>query len=88
LTNDAGDILEFMLTHHQAQLGVADGNHSLLTMPEDIRRVLFAAHVDYLRAGLDQIACDHGDIHKFLRAEIGVDEAMRSKIRATLLSAD
>jgi hypothetical protein len=76
-----------MLTH-QAQLGVADGNHPLLTMPEDIRRVLFAAHVDYLRAGLDQIACDHGNIHKFLRTEIGVDEAMRSKMRATLLSAD
>jgi len=87
LTNDAGDILQFMLTHHQSQLGVADGNHPLLTMPADIRKVLFAAHPDYLHAALNQIASDHGNIHEYLRMEIGVHDAMRSKVQLALLSA-
>jgi protein-tyrosine phosphatase len=87
LLTNACDILQFSLTH-QAQPGERAGDHPLLTMPEDIRRVLFAADVDYLNAALDQIAGDHGDIFNFLRREIGVDEAMRSKVRAALLSAE
>jgi len=86
LTNTC-DILEFTLTQHQAQRSVAAGDHPLLTMPEDIRQVLFAAHGDYLHAALDQMARDHGDIREFLRAEIGVDETMRSQVQAALLSA-
>jgi protein-tyrosine phosphatase len=87
LTNDACDIFQFMLTQHQAKLGEANGDHPLLTMPEDIRRVLFAAHVDYLHAAFDQIAHDHGDLHEYLCKEIGVDDAVRSKVQAALLSA-
>jgi protein-tyrosine phosphatase len=86
LLTNACDILQFSLTH-QAQPGERAGDHPLLTMPEDIRCVLFAAHVDYLNAAIDQIACDHGDISNFLRKEIGVDDAMRSKVQAALLSA-
>jgi protein tyrosine/serine phosphatase len=56
-------------------------------MPVDIRGVLFAAHVDYLQAAFDQMARDHGDMYEFLRREVGVDEAMRSKVQAALLSA-
>jgi len=85
LTNTC-DILEFTLRQHQAQHDVSSGDHPLLTMPEDIRRVLFAAHVDYLTAALDQIAHDHGDMHEYLRKEIGVDDAMRTKVQAALLS--
>jgi protein-tyrosine phosphatase len=86
LTNTC-EILEFTLTQYQAQRGVAAGDHPLLTMPDDIRRVLFAAHGDYLHASFDKIAHDHGDMHEFLRKEIGVDDAMRSKVQAALLSA-
>jgi protein-tyrosine phosphatase len=86
LTNTCG-ILQFTLTQYHAQLGVAAGDHPLLIMPHDIRTVLFAAHVDYLQAAFDQIAHDHGDMHEFLRREIGVDEAMRSQVRTALLSA-
>ena len=86
LLTNACDILQFSLTH-QAQPGERAGDHPLLTMPEDIRRVLFAADVDYLNAALDQIAADHGDIFSFLRKEIGIDDAMRSKVQAALLSA-
>jgi protein-tyrosine phosphatase len=86
LTNRCG-ILQFALAQHQLKLGQADGDHPLLTMPDDIRRVLFAAHGDYLHAAFDQIAHDHGDILKYLRGEVGVDDAMRSRVQAALLSA-
>ena len=86
LTNTC-DILEFTLRQYHAQLGVAAGDHPLLTMPEDIRKVLFAAHVDYLNAAFDQMASGHGDVLEYLRTEVGVDVAMRSKVQAALLSA-
>jgi protein-tyrosine phosphatase len=86
LTNTC-DIVEFTLTQHQAQRGVVAGDHPLLTMPEDVRGVLFAAHVDYLHAAFDQMARDHGNVLEYLRTEVGVDEAMRSKVQAGLLSA-
>ena len=35
----------------------------------------------------DQIVRDHGDILKYLRREVGVDDAMRSRVQAALLSA-
>jgi hypothetical protein len=57
-------------------------------MPNDIRQVLFAAHVDYLHAALDQIAHEHGDMQRFLRNEIGVDDGMRLNLQAALLSAE
>lgn len=86
LTNTC-DILEFTLKQQQGQRGVTAGDHPLLTMPEDIRQVLFAAHVDYLHAAFDQIEHDHGDILGFLRNEIGVDDGMRLKLQTALLSA-
>jgi protein-tyrosine phosphatase len=86
LTNTCG-ILQFTLAQYHAQLGVAAGDHPLLTMPEDIRSVLFAAHVDYLNAAFDKIAHDHDNIHEFLRKEVGVDDMMKSQVRAALLSS-
>jgi len=85
LTNDACDIVQFTLTQYETRLGGAAGPHPLLTMPEDIRRVLFAADVDYLHGALDQITRDHGGVPEYLREEIGVDNAMRSKVQAALL---
>jgi protein-tyrosine phosphatase len=84
LLTNACDLLQFTLTH---QAGEAPGDHPLLTMPEDIRRVLFAADVDYLQAALDQISRDYGNILNFLRTRIGVDDAMQSQMQAALLSA-
>jgi protein-tyrosine phosphatase len=86
LTNTCG-ILQFTLAQYEAQLGVAAGDHPLLTMPDDIRSVLFAAHGDYLQAAFDQMARDHGDVFGYLRREVGVDEAARSKVQAALLRA-
>jgi protein-tyrosine phosphatase len=84
LTNDF-DLLQFGQARHQAQLGVAAGDGPLSALAEDIRRVLFAAHVDYLNGALDQIASDYGDVAGYLHKEVGVDDAMRLKVRAALL---
>ena len=55
-------------------------------MPEGVRQAIFTAHAEYLHAAFDQIARDHGDVSNFLRNEIGVNEAMRSKVQEALLS--
>ena len=86
LLSNTCDILGFTLAQYQGQFGVTAGDHPLQTMPNDIRSVLFAAHTDYLNAAFDQIAQDHGDVPAYLRTEVGLDEAMRSKVRAALLS--
>jgi protein-tyrosine phosphatase len=86
LTNTC-EILEFTLRQHKAQHDVSSGDHPLVTMPDDIRQVLFAAHGDYLHAAFDQMARDHGDVLEYLRREVGVDKAIRSKVQAALLSA-
>ncbi len=54
-TNEVGNFEEFIQRRHGAALGVSDDRHPLFRMPEDIRRVLFAADEDYLRAALEQI---------------------------------
>lgn len=85
LTNEAGDFERFILDRHQAQLGLAATAHPLLALPEDIRRVLFAAHEDYLRAALGKIDDEFGGAERFLRDAVGVDEAMRHRVREALL---
>jgi len=90
LTNDAGDFEQFILTRHaqsqDTQLGLATVNHPLLALPEDVRQVLFAAHPEYLENSFDQIAQDHGDVQTFLREVVGVDDALRERLRAELLT--
>jgi protein-tyrosine phosphatase len=88
LTNDAVDMQQFILSRHEAQLGVAVTKHPLLTLPEDIRRVLFAADAEYLQNTFDQLKSDYGDVDEFLRTEAGVDALLRSKMRAALLGSD
>jgi protein-tyrosine phosphatase len=88
LTNDACDLVQFILARHEARTGVAASLHPLAAMPEDIRDVLFAADADYLDAALHQIAGDHGNVAEYLRKEVGVDDALRSAVRTALLSAE
>jgi len=88
LTNQACDLVQFILDRHQARSGVAASLHPLAVMPEDIRTVLFAADVDYLDAALNQMASDHGSVDEYLRQVVGVDDAMREAVRVALLSAE
>ena len=72
LTNDAGDFETFIRGRHDAQLGLADAAHPLLSMPEDMRRVLFSAAPAFLDAAFEQIDGPLGGLDAYLeRAGIG-----------------
>jgi len=78
LTNTAGDFEQFILARDPA-------HHPLLQTPDDIRRVIFAAHEDYLSAAFAQVETEHGGIDAFLNQH-GIDAAMRAKVKSTLLA--
>ncbi|WP_129781030.1 tyrosine-protein phosphatase [Peristeroidobacter soli] len=81
LTNTSGNFEEFIRSRQQAQLGVTDNHAPLLSMPEDMRRVLFSADAAFLHEALAQI----GDVEGYLAKTAGVTPAMQEKVRAALL---
>jgi protein tyrosine/serine phosphatase len=81
LTNKSGNFEEFIRSRHDAQLGVADTHSPLLSMPEDMRRVLFSADAAFLHAAFEQI----GDVEAYLAKTAGVTPAVQEKVRAALL---
>lgn len=86
LTNDAGNFEQFILTRKDSHLGLAAAHDPLLSMPEDIRRVLFAADADYLQAALDQIDTGYGGIESYLRSSAQTDAQALQRIRELLLA--
>jgi protein-tyrosine phosphatase len=87
LTNTAGDFVEFILANQNAHLGIAPTNNPLMTLPEDIRRVLFAAHSDYLQAAFETIAKEYGGLLEFAERAAGVNAEMRRKIRLAMIAS-
>jgi protein tyrosine/serine phosphatase len=81
LTNSSGNFEEFIRSKQEAQLGVTDAHSPLLSMPEDMRRVLFSADAAFLQEALKQI----GDVEAYLAKTAGVTPAMQEKVRAALL---
>lgn len=81
LTNSSGNFEEFIRSRQQAQLGVTDAHSPLLSMPEDMRRVLFSADAAFLQTALEQI----GDVEAYLAKTAGVSPAVQEKVRAALL---
>lgn len=81
LTNTSGNFEEFIRSRHQAQLGVADNHTPLLSMPEDMRRVLFSADAAFLEAAFEQIP----DVEAYLVKTAGVTPATLERVRAALL---
>jgi protein-tyrosine phosphatase len=53
----------------------------------DVARIrpLFEARREYLSAGLDEARKDFGDLDRYLREAIGVDDAERERLRSALL---
>jgi protein-tyrosine phosphatase len=84
LTNDTGDFEAFIRTRHLAQLGLADAHHPLLSMPEEVRRVLFSADAAFLDATLETITRDWGSVEQYLQVA-GVAAATRQKVMTALL---
>jgi protein-tyrosine phosphatase len=85
LTNESGDFEQFLLSRHDTQLGVTDIHHPLLSMPDDIRRVLFMAHADFLQAAFDSIAA-LGGFDRYLEKTIGISSEQRAAITKELVA--
>lgn len=86
LTNEVGNFEEFIVSRQHSHLGLADAHHPLLSMPQDLRRMLFAADADYLQAALDLIDDELGGIDGFLETYVQIDAAGLEKIRHELLA--
>lgn len=85
LTNTSGDFEAFIRSRSQAQLGVADNHTPLLSMPEDMRRVLFSADAAFLQAAFEQIDRELGGIDAYLANTVGLSDQSRERVRRELL---
>jgi protein-tyrosine phosphatase len=85
LTNEVGDFEAFIRSRERTELGLADANHPLLAMPEDLRRVLLSAHPAFLSEALEQIDREFGGMDRYLEQTVGIDGQMRDRIAAVLL---
>jgi protein-tyrosine phosphatase len=85
LTNEVGNFEHFIRGRERAQLGLADANHPLLAMPEELRRVLFSAHADFLHAAFDAIEHQLGGFDTYVEQTLGIDSAVRERVCARLL---
>jgi protein-tyrosine phosphatase len=85
LTNDVGNFERF-IERRTTHLGLADAHSPLLSMPPELRAVLFAADTDYLEATLDQIGRDYGNVENYLRVAAQIDSQTIGKIQQALLT--
>jgi protein-tyrosine phosphatase len=85
LTNEVGDFEAFIRSRGRTELGLADANHPLLAMPEDLRRVLLSAHPDFISAALEHIDRELGGFDCYLERTVGISIEMRERIAAALL---
>jgi protein-tyrosine phosphatase len=85
LTNEAGDFEQFLRNRHDTQLGLTDIHHPLLSMPDDIRRVLFMAHADFLQAAFESIEA-LGGLDRYLEKIVGVSGEQRAAVARELVS--
>lgn len=83
LTNESGDFEAFLRNRHETQLGLTDIHHPLLSMPDDVRRVLFSAHAAFLDAALDRIE-ELGGIDAYLEQTVGVTSTVRAQVMKEL----
>jgi protein-tyrosine phosphatase len=85
LTNESGDFEQFLRSRHDTQLGLTDIHHPLLSMPEDIRRVLFMAHADFLQAAFDRIDA-LGGFDRYLEKTLGISSQQRAAMIKELVA--
>ena len=85
LTNESGDFEQFLRSRHDTQLGLTDIHHPLLSMPDDIRRVLFMAHADFLQAAFDSIDA-LGGLDRYLEKTIGISSEQRTAMIKELVA--
>lgn len=81
VTNTSGNFEAFIRSRRLAHLGLTDTHSPLLSMPEDMRRVLFSADAAFLQAAFEQI----GNVEAYLASAAGVSAQMQERVRAVLL---
>jgi protein-tyrosine phosphatase len=84
LTNESGDFEQFLRNRHDTQLGLTDIHHPLLSMPDDIRRVLFMAHADFLQAAFESIDA-LGGLDRYLEKTVGIGNEQRTAVIKALV---
>jgi len=86
LLTNATDFEQFILQQHNTHLGVAVNAHPLLTLPDEIRQVIFAADAAYLESAFEQIDRDYGSVEGYL-FKAGIDTTQLMRVREILLTA-
>lgn len=74
----------FSAEHTERMLRILRVVSFFRTDPEDVRP-LFEARREYLQTAFDTIDAKYGDTDTYLRAALGVDEALQARLRANLL---
>lgn len=86
LTNEAGNFEQFVMARKESHLGLADAHQPLLSMPEDMRRMLFLADRDYLQAAFDSIDNEHGGFERYLSTSVQLGASTVERVREQLLA--
>ena len=86
LTNEAVDLLQFVLKHNKFGAGLATHDHPAMQMPADVRQALMRAETAYLEAALAQIESDYLSIDNFLRERFGITAELQDYMRSTMLT--
>jgi hypothetical protein len=81
LTNTAGDV-EARIAAGMATITQVTGQ-----LDPDVLRVLMAVEPEYIEAAFAAIEERHGSTDAYLRDALGVDDAMRERLRAALVEA-
>jgi protein tyrosine/serine phosphatase len=88
LTNDAGNFEQFITKQRHSQLGLTDAHRPLLSLPDDVRRVLFCADADYLQSAFDRMDAELGGIAGYVETQLQIDRRTLQKIQERLLGED
>lgn len=81
LTNTAGDIEARIASGAETIRALARG------MDPEVLRVIMGVEAEYLESAFNMIAEKHGSIDGYLREVLGVDDALRAKLREQLVKA-
>ena len=86
LTNEAVDLLQFVLKNNKFGAGLATHDHPVMKMPADVRDALMRAETAYLEAAFEQIENDYRSIDNFLCERFGITAELRHSMRDALLT--
>ncbi|HMO69401.1 MAG TPA: tyrosine-protein phosphatase [Novosphingobium sp.] len=79
LTNTAGDV------EARVRAGMETMRASSGEVDEEVMRIMMMVEPEWLEAVYARVRADHGGIEGYLRDVLGVDQALRDKLRAALV---